>query len=351
MYVVKLNYVNYLSISLQTQSHLIIITLIFILVKAVFQNSQILRKKFSLHYFLLIEHTFIMRLTNFFTYLLSFFFFALPMCGCRKMYYGAQNSMQENSSSTLESPDYAETESSPNSPPAPILPAENTPFWNMDDVDVSRISPTRKLIAFSFDDAPSRTLENIIAVYAAFNESNPDCPAYATVFCNSGRFDAQTPHLLTTCLAMGMELGNHTHSHFDLTTLNEADLLDEINKTDELLYEIDGKTRHLLRAPFGKANDFVEETAPTPLINWTIDTLDWSGVSEDAIYRAVYENRFSGAIVLMHDGYRHTVDALKRLLPDLKADGYQVVSVSQLAKAHGCTLRRGSTYIRARKQN
>ncbi|MBQ8406240.1 MAG: hypothetical protein IJX09_06275 [Clostridia bacterium] len=53
----------------------------------------------------------------------------------------------------------------------------------------------------------------------------------------------------------------------------------------------------------------------------------------------------------MHDGYKHTVDALKRLLPDLKADGYQVVSVSQLAKAHGCTLRRGSTYIRARKQN
>jgi len=86
------------------------------------------------------------------------------------------------------------------------------------------------------------------------------------------------------------------------------------------------------------------------LIDWTIDTLDWTGVSADTIYHTVYENRFSGAIVLMHDGYKNTVEAVKRLLPDLKADGYQVVSVSLLAKTHNCTLQRGKTYIRARKQ-
>ena len=65
---------------------------------------------------------------------------------------------------------------------------------------------------------------------------------------------------------------------------------------------------------------------------------------------AVLEKKFSGAIVLMHDGYPATVEALKRLLPDLKKDGYQVVSVSAMAKAHGCTLRNGKEYIRARKQ-
>ena len=90
--------------------------------------------------------------------------------------------------------------------------------------------------------------------------------------------------------------------------------------------------------------------APVPMIDWTIDTLDWSGVSEDAIYRAVFDNRFSGAIVLMHDGYPHTVDALKRLLPDLKADGYQVVSISTMAKMHGCTLKAGKVYTRLRQQ-
>ena len=47
----------------------------------------------------------------------------------------------------------------------------------------------------------------------------------------------------------------------------------------------------------------------------------------------------------MHDGYAHTVDALKRLLPDLYNEGYQVVSVSQMAKMHGCTLKNGKVYI------
>jgi polysaccharide deacetylase 2 family uncharacterized protein YibQ len=52
----------------------------------------------------------------------------------------------------------------------------------------------------------------------------------------------------------------------------------------------------------------------------------------------------------MHDGYYNTVNALKRLLPDLKADGYQVVNVSALSKANHCTLKSGKEYIRARKQ-
>ena len=88
----------------------------------------------------------------------------------------------------------------------------------------------------------------------------------------------------------------------------------------------------------------------TPIIDWTIDTLDWTNASEDEIYERVWNNRFSGGIVLMHDGYPHTVYALKRLLPDLKADGYQVLSVSAMAKAHDCVLKKGKVYIRARKQ-
>ena len=227
---------------------------------------------------------------------------------------------------------------------------QNSLFWDTSDVDISHIAPTRKLIAFTFDDAPAQTLENIFAIYADHNERNPDCLASATIFFNSCRFDKQTPHLLATCLALGMELGNHTHAHYDLTTLKEADLRKEIELTDNALCAIDGKKQHLLRAPFGKINELVKSVAAAPIIDWTIDTLDWSGVSSEAVYQAVFTQRFDGAIVLMHDGYKNTVDALKRLLPDLQADGYQIVSVSQLAKAHRCTMRNGSAYIRLRPQ-
>lgn len=242
-------------------------------------------------------------------------------------------------------------------PKAPVIPHAETPTpqesanaWDVSDLSLSHIDPARKLIAFTFDDAPARTLENILAVFAAFNENNPDCKASGTLFVNGKRAENYSPVLLSTAYAMGFELGNHTHSHYDLTTLDEQTLQEEIQKTDDILARIDGKPRHLFRAPFGKTNERVKQAVFTPLIDWTIDTLDWTGIPADDVYNAVFAQRFSGAIVLMHDGYPNTVTALKRLLPDLKADGYQVVSVSLLAKAHGCVLERGKTYIRARKQ-
>ena len=231
-----------------------------------------------------------------------------------------------------------------------LISTPDEDVWDVREIDISEVDKNRKLISFTFDDAPSRTLENIFAVFANFNENNPHCKASATVFFNSALFDSQTPHLLYNACALGFELANHTHSHFDLTTLDREKLLHEIDTTDKQLERIDGQSRHLLRAPFGRTNALVQECASVPIIDWTIDTLDWTGASEEDIYNTVYNNRFSGAIVLMHDGYEHTVSALKRLLPDLEADGYQAVSLSKMIKAHGCNFRQGKVYIRARKQ-
>lgn len=267
------------------------------------------------------------------------FLFCFVGNGCQK-----SNRNQQNTQSAPIPPTLSPVEDE--QPPSKIP----TDVWDTSDVDVSKISKEKKLIAFTFDDAPARTLENILAVYAAYNENHPDTPAYATVFCNGNYINAQSPPLLAAACAMGFELGNHTHSHHDLTRLTEETLRWEIDATDKILSSIDGKPRHLLRAPFGKVNDNVKRLADAPIIDWTIDTLDWTGISEDEIYRNVMENKFSGAIVLMHDGYTHTVYALKRLLPDLQAEDYQVVSVSQLAKMHRCALKKGNVYIRARKQ-
>ncbi len=228
-------------------------------------------------------------------------------------------------------------------------PTVDSDIWDVSDVDISRIDTNRKLIAFTFDDAPKRTFENILAVFASFNESNPDCPAFATVFFNGYLFDETSTQSVHAALALGFELGNHTQSHLDLATLDLPTLEQEIDQTDAILEKIDGKKRHLLRAPYGSVGELVRKATHTPILDWSIDTRDWSGVSEDDIYNSIYSARASGAIALMHDGYEHTVSALKRLLPDLKADGYQVVSVSQLSKAHACPLRRGNRYIRIRK--
>ncbi len=235
-------------------------------------------------------------------------------------------------------------------PPSLPLTKPSDGFWNTEDIDVEDIQEGRKLLSFTFDDSPSRTMESILAVFAAFNEENFDCKATATFFFNGKRFDGQTPLLLHTAYAMGFELGNHTHGHMDLSQLTSTQIQTEIDKTDRLLEEVDGKSNHLLRAPFGRVNEGVRQVAEAPLIDWSIDTLDWTGVSAQKIFDEVWNKRFSGAIVLMHDGYDNTVTALKRLLPALKEDGYQVVSVSKMIKAHGCRFEKGKVYIRARKK-
>ena len=243
------------------------------------------------------------------------------------------------------------TPPTPNPPlPDNAEPSKDDVYWDVSDIGVSYVDTTRKLLSITFDDAPSKTLENILAVFAQYNESNPDCKATATLFCNGHLFNNHSSQLLHAACALGFELGNHTYSHLDLTQLTADEIIWELAETDKILSRIDGKPRHIFRAPFGRTNNAVREQIKTPVMNWTIDTLDWTGVSEEDIYSSVWEQKFSGGIVLMHDGYTNTVDALKRLLPDLKEAGYQVVSVSALAKAHDCPLRNGGEYIRARKR-
>ena len=222
--------------------------------------------------------------------------------------------------------------------------------WQLSNVDVTKIDKNRKLIAFTFDDAPAKTLEQLIAVFLRYNAAHPAAPATATIFCNGCRVRRPVDTALHTAVAAGFELGNHTQNHKNLTTLSANEIREEIDKTDKLLSRYDGNCRHLFRAPYGELNAEVCSAIPAPAISWLIDTLDWTGVSAEAIYDTVWNRKSSGAIVLMHDGYENTVTALKRLLPDLYDAGYQAVTVSQMAKTHQCRLKIGSVYIRARKK-
>lgn len=235
-------------------------------------------------------------------------------------------------------------------PMAPPPPKRDENVWQVDDVDISAVREDYKHIAFTFDDAPGKTLEQLVSVFLSYNKENPDAPASATVFCNGTYLNDYTRTPLQAAYTAGFELGNHTYSHKNLTALTQEELAWEIERNDEILSEIDGKQLHLLRAPYGKIDERVKTNAKTPIINWYIDTLDWQEKNAEEIYQTVFSKKSDGAIVLMHDGYESTVDALKRLLPDLKAAGYQILSVSQMAKFHRCPLRVGGVYTRARKK-
>ena len=75
-----------------------------------------------------------------------------------------------------------------------------------------------------------------------------------------------------------------------------------------------------------------------PLILWNMDTEDWRYKDVDRIVNYVMENVSDGSIILMHELYETSLQALEIILPKLYAAGYQVVSVGELANLQGRTI-------------
>lgn len=149
---------------------------------------------------------------------------------------------------------------------------------------------------------------------------------------------------LKYALKTGNEIGSHTYSHKILTQLKETNLPDEFNKVNNIIknklnYEI-----KLVRPPYGIINNQIKSQYNYSYIIWDIDTLDWKLRSANKIYNKVVGEVNDGDIVLMHETYYSTYKALERILPALYSSGFQVTTVSNLAKLKGIDLKPNTVY-------
>ncbi len=134
----------------------------------------------------------------------------------------------------------------------------------------------------------------------------------------------------------GHEIGNHTYTHHRVRALDHAELLREMNKCDDAIYEIHEYRPKLFRPPEGAFDDDARRTAKYmdySVILWAVDTRDWEHPSPDMILRNVMTNVKSGDIILMHDYIGHdspTPRALGMVIPALLEKGYKFVTVSEL---------------------
>lgn len=143
---------------------------------------------------------------------------------------------------------------------------------------------------------------------------------------------------------LGCEIGNHSYDHPDLTTLSADDAASQLSRTDQLIQDLTGHIATVVRPPYGSYNDTVAETAARPLILWSVDTLDWETQNADSTVQNVMDNASDGQIILMHDIFKESVDAAEIFIPQLLQEGYQLVTVSELAAAKGITLENGTAY-------
>ena len=204
-------------------------------------------------------------------------------------------------------------------------------------------TPVPKYIALTFDDGPSSFTDRLLDCLEKNN-------AKATFFM-VGKEVESFPDEVKRMEALGCELGNHTYSHTDLTTLSPEGISSEIAKTDELLLNLAGHGATVVRPPYGSINDSVRSTVGTPMILWSIDTLDWETQDAQQTVDTVLSQVEDGSIILMHDIFSTSVDAAEILVPELIKQGYNLVTVHELAKINGIDLQPGTEYGDLKKQS
>ncbi len=232
----------------------------------------------------------------------------------------------------------------PSATPIPVDP-NDTGIWE-NNADISWIDPSKPMIAFTFDDGPVGTANTAtsIRIQNALEASGQ----HATFFYWGQSMNAATEKEIKRAFDMGFEIGNHTSSHSDLSTLTPEKMLADIQKQADKLTAITGLEHFLIRPPYLSANTTVKNTVREPLISCSIDSKDWAGATADQIINTINTQKKDGAIVLMHETYTSTATAMETLIPQLVAEGWQIVSVSELFKAKGLELKDGQLYTNAR---
>lgn len=193
-----------------------------------------------------------------------------------------------------------------------------------------------KIVAFTFDDGPSEYTMEIVNTLVLNNSK-------ATFF-ELGNRMKYNQEIVKDVLNNGMEIGSHTYAHKNLNRLTMEEIDEEINSTNIIFNEITGENIKLLRPPYGNANELVKSRVNTPIITWNIDTNDWLYKDSEHVYNHIIENIESGDIILMHDVYSETVEAVKKVVPYLIEKGYKITTVSELAKYNNIELKEKEVY-------
>ena len=184
-------------------------------------------------------------------------------------------------------------------------------------------------IALTFDDGPHpRLTEEILNTLDEYSVK-------ATFFM-VGINVQNYPDTAREVINRGHEIGNHTFTHPLVAKLDEAALEHEIGACEDVLEELCEYRPHLFRPPEGALTSSVSdcsERGDYSLVLWSLDTRDWEVKNADKIVQTVLSKVQAGDIILMHDYIgvgSKTPQALKILLPELIARGFEPVTVSEL---------------------
>lgn len=180
-----------------------------------------------------------------------------------------------------------------------------------------------KMIALTFDDGPN------VLYTERLLDGLAERDVKATFFLIGKNAEAH-PEIVSRIAEEGHLIGNHTYSHLKLTAGNEAEFLEEINRTGEIIRDITGSTPAFCRPPFGVWNTRYEQKLGIIPVLWDVDPRDWCTFDTKIVANRILADCHDGAIILLHDEYETSVEAALLVIDELKQQGYTFVTVDKL---------------------
>lgn len=210
--------------------------------------------------------------------------------------------------------------------------------YNLDENGVlfHKLDKDKPTVALTFDDGPSANTQTILNCLKANG-------GLATFFVVGNRLSS-FGNYSKAAVEMGCQVANHSWSHPWFTQLSSAGISNEIYKCSDKIESVTGKAPTVVRTPGGFAGATINQAVGMPIILWSIDTMDWSHRNPDKTYNAVIGHVSDGSIVLMHDLYSQTAEAAVRIIPKLRAQGYQLATIDELALLKGIDLQDAKVY-------
>jgi peptidoglycan-N-acetylglucosamine deacetylase len=198
---------------------------------------------------------------------------------------------------------------------------------------IYRVNTNSKVVALTFDDAPSEYTDRVIAI---LKEKNIKATFY-TIGQNIEKYPNQAKELVS----QGHELGNHSYSHDRLVLKSPSFISREVDKTSELIRSVGYSGEITFRPPNGKKLFILPwylSMHNVKTIMWDVEPDTYVAGKPDKIIQYTIQNTKPGSIILMHPFCGTECEADREALPviidQLKADGYRFVTVNQLLGDH-----------------
>lgn len=207
---------------------------------------------------------------------------------------------------------------------------------------IYKVKTEQKKVAFTMNCAWNA--DDIDSILKTLQENNTKITFFMV-----GDWIEKYPEAVKKIQEAGHEIASHSNTHPHVNNLSYEKNIEEIEKSNDKIEKATGKRTKIYRAPYGEYNDTVIKAAQDKgyyTIQWNLDTLDYTGLTGEEMWKRLDSKIEAGDIILSHNGTKHTADSLGMLLQKIKQKGLEIVTVSNLIYQENYTIDNNGTQIK-----